>query len=147
MGYDISSPIKQVWLPLDYTFISENAGDARTFIKKYKEKFGIDLHDLFELVSLLPDYYSIRLKEKLIGAYCDNENNYQNLYIGNLARTNAIKEYSNMQYIEDSETIATLLSIEIKSGDDNWGYGFRFCCPENKRPNTIDDLNIELVEI
>ena len=52
MGYDIDTPVKQVWLPLDYGWIRETIGSSLTlseFNAKYKEKYGIEIADFIRL--------------------------------------------------------------------------------------------------
>lgn len=89
MGYEINSPVKQIWLPFDYTFMSKRSGYLFSdFASDYKEKYGIDLHDLFEFSR---DESTIQVVPKtgyIIGAYTTRS------FEGGASTSNSIKNVS-----------------------------------------------------
>lgn len=50
-GYEIQSPAKEIWLPLDYGWISEwpKPKTLQEFTEMYREKYGIDISELIAL--------------------------------------------------------------------------------------------------
>ena len=150
MGYKNNSPVKQVWLPLEYDFIDEHdTDDFGTFSKAYKEKYGIDLHDIFLLNKFEESdttNFNIGLKVDLVGAY--NHGNLRgNVYLkGKMAIGNAV-EY-NFYLSQQMERDVELVTVIVSDKTDNVGFGFKFILPAIGRTiNSIDDLTIHFYEI
>lgn len=51
MGYKNNSPVKKIWIPLEYEWLGVNAtgGNFLQFNEIYKEKYGIDLTEIVKL--------------------------------------------------------------------------------------------------
>ena len=140
MGYEINSPVKQLWLPLEYDLINSYDGDKfRNFAKEYKEKYGIDLHDIFELIHS-GDEYRINIKFNcVIGCYAVPSQGY-NITLARPQIIESISSGSGFDFHDD------LLKVQVSDNGNNVGFGFgvRFGATE---PTNIDDLDIILFEI
>lgn len=149
MGYKTNSPCKQVWLPLDYDFIFEHTGHTesdntsfRQFAFAYKEKYGIDLHDIFELKSDSDrDYIYISLKVDVLSSYnagtmldSDVDTRFSNF--------NSVYKY---EHYNNSEPLEKLIVIGVGVGD-LW-HGFTIMSNGEGLATTLDDLYVILFEI
>lgn len=140
MGYEIKSPTKQIWLPLDYQFIhDEDNQNFKEFAQVYKEKYGIDLHELFELSHVENDYF-VKLKNPLIGAYSVGK--FGGDYPNEIALTNAVNAVNPRGFPSNDP----LLNICVSTLDANTGHGFILKMGETA-PQTIDDLIVKPFEI
>jgi hypothetical protein len=147
MGYEAHSPVKQVWLPIDYNFIDDHGGDSfLEFSNAYKEKYGIDLHNIFELDKNTSKQFYIRFKNCYISAYAVGNDFGTDGEKASLVSVDAVKAYSTNE--QDAENEKLLLTIAAAVGVDGYGYGFRIALPStsSRLVNTIDDLHISLVE-
>lgn len=146
MGYETNSPITHIWLPLDYDFLyyktSSNMG-FDDFSRIYKDKYGIDLHDVFDLGKNSENEYYVSTKFDLVGAY-----NAGDLNIGALkskiARSNAVMGLTTaLQAVE----VSALLRVLVTDGDLTCGHGFNLLLPAQTVPvNSIDDLLVGFYE-
>lgn len=144
MGYEINSPVKQVWLPLDYGFLSEFVGGTfGEFSKEYQKKYGIDLHDIFILTKTADNEFVIGSKIDLVGTY--NIDLLNNIVKTKIALTNGL---ATMTAAQQSDQVATLLVVYVGVGIDI-AHGFTFVLPtlEEREVNSIDDISIGLYEI
>lgn len=143
MGFENRSPVKQVWLPLDYDFIGEY-NNFGAFSKAYLEKYGIDLHDILELVKENDTFY-IKSKVDLLGAY-----NIGLLGGGldcKMAVPNAMIYNASQGQIEEPNTFFTLY-IGTTSQLTQVGHGFSLLLPAiGTAVNSIDDLIVGLYEV
>lgn len=144
MSYKTNSPVKQVWLPIDYSWLTEVIGGANTFgnfSKAYKERYGIDLHDLFEL-KIDEFTFTCSVKVDLLGTYNVDKNNYETSF----ALPNGVIEFR--QGLTQGEDRYVLAAIGIKDSFDNFACGFKINLPVEQTPvNSIDDLEVTLYEL
>ena len=136
MSYKTNSPVKQIWLPLDYDWIFAVASSEISFAefsKAYRESYGIDLHDVFKLSKVDGGRIGCGLKSGLIGSYIVND-------FTEYALTNGIYWYSTSE-IQDQNPAALL---RVYCGDDHvLGYGFNIYLPaQGTTINSIDDLEV-----
>ena len=149
-GYVNQSPVKQVWLPLDIKWLKECLNIAgkpfKNFAIEYKEAFGIDLHDLFELgYNEENDYYFVRVKTRAcIGGYNPGSLEENELYAQGFALNNVIIELNaNAQSTNPRNLLGILLGER-----EVYGFGFNFVLPVETTPvDSIDDLTIQINEI
>lgn len=142
MGYNVNSPIKQIWLPLNNIFINNHDTDSfKAFSESYRERYGIDLHDIFELSYDSNKGYCISLKNNAIGAYSTSDDTY--FYKANIAVSNAILEYNGSQRMKDEDYL--LVRIGIKFSDNAMGFDVKI--PKGEGYITIDELLIFNYEI
>ena len=141
MGYEINSPVKQVWLPLDYEFIKDNTNTTfSVFSELYREKYGIDLHDIFTLNKNRNAYY-ISLNCDLVGAY--NVGYLDGSIKTKLAENNAIRDLDNGSQSE----IEDIVLLRVGIGNE-FGHGFDIKLPVSSVViNSVDDLIVVLFEI
>lgn len=143
MGYEIQSPVVQVWLPYDIDYFIEHNGETfGVFAKNYQEKYGIDLHDIFGL-KIENDEHTIILKKELIGLNLVNGMN--EVSIQKWAVSNAIHEF--VSHAAQSEAIQVLVNFAF--GDNtNFSYGFNISLPvKGTSVVTIDDLIVQAYEM
>ena len=146
MSYKNQPPVKQVWLPIDGDFIDDHKNETfAVFSKNYKDEYGIDLHDLFELASDVDDAGSFGVHVKgnvCIGAYNATKKSHGNTYSFYPANPYAIGVFN---YIEQSEDIEHLLSIDLTGLNREVGLGFFISLPATGTTvESIDDLLIGL---
>ena len=147
MGYEVNSPVKQVWLPLDYHWLEEVLRDNEmkfgAFAEKYKEKYGIDLHDIFESHKNVDDQYYIGLKVDSICTY--GAGIVDNVFETKLSD---FSPFINFSPTKQSEAEASLLLVEVANKTGDFGHGFEFILPVTGNTiNDIDDINVVLYEI
>ena len=141
MGYKNKSPIKQVWLPLDYDFISSHADTFFEFAKAYIKEYGIDLHDIFELRIVGNERIGIALKVDCVSSYCIGNSYNENFT--KYAKYDAIERYDTIDNTESSQIL-----ISIMTGDNVYlGFGFSINGNGQGINTTLDDLVVELHEI
>lgn len=152
MGYKINSPIKQVWLPLDYDWLFETLEEQPKFgefAEKYKEKYGIDLHDILELNTFeQEDNTVIACSPKqslLVGAYTVN-GMYGKDYVDiRLSVADAIENLRNTTIgQQEAQPILTIAASDPMRGV---GVGFIISLPADSTADiVIDDLLVSLNE-
>ena len=142
MGYEINSPVKQVWLPLDYEFIKDNTNTTfSVFSELYREKYGIDLHDIFTL-NKNGNSYHISLNCDLVGSY--NVGYLDDSIKTKLAENNAIRVLDDVSQSE----IEDIVLLRVGIGNNNFGHGFDIKLPVSSVViNSVDDLIVVLFEI
>lgn len=143
MSYKTNSPVKQVWLPIDSTWLGEVIGGTNTFgnfSKAYKERYGIDLHDLFEL-KIKGSVFYLCTKIDLIGSYLVND-----LFL-RFARYNGVEINTTGNSQEPTPVVFLIVSC-TDLAKQAFGYGFNIVLPVQATPvNSIDDLEVTLYEI
>lgn len=143
MGYEINSPVKQIWLPLDYNFLSELlSGDDDIYFgdfnKEYQKKYGIDLHDVFGLGKTEGNSFFLILKNDLTGTY--NIGKLNGIATTKYANTSGVRGLQSTGQTESQNTLAT-----IAVGVDEFEHGFDIYLPRTseREVNSIDDLIIK----
>ena len=137
---------KEVYLPVNYDFISNNAVDIfGNFAELYKQEYGIDLHDLFELKKNADNNYYIHQKNTskiyAVGFKEGVYNEYDNLAMPAIVQTRATVDST-------SNLIVIGLCTRIEGGALIGGYGFRLrLSADNLTPASIDELDVLLWEI
>lgn len=136
MGYEINSPVKQIWLPLDADWLVRHSDTHfKEFSELYKEKYGIDLHDIFALVKM-DVKYAINIKVDLIGAYSVGLLD-QDLKT-KFASPQAVTHYESL---EQGDSAHALITITVGSTDVAHGFSISLPSKDNE-VNSIDDLLI-----
>lgn len=149
MGYETPLVVKEVYLPLEYDFIFNNNLSFGEFAKLYKEKYGIDLHDIFELVSdgnSNPAYF-VRLKfpcKIYVVALGDYKLGKSAILVQEgikamnvLCMTSADRNLLDIGINYTKTLISNLLDE---------GFGFSLVLPDSA-PQTIDDLRVFGIEL
>ena len=144
MSYKTNSPVKQVWLPLDYAWLNEVIGGTNTFgnfSKAYKEQYGIDLHDLLDL-NIDGNNFSLNRKVDLLGTY--NVGKLDNIIKTKYANTDGTAGITFNSQGEYPKTLMTIFCGDFV----NFCHGFSIYLPVTGTPvNSIDDLEITLYEV
>ena len=145
MGYEINSPVKQVWLPIDYLFIQDNFdNNFGDFAKAYKEKYGIDLHDIFELIDD-GTYYTIKIKGCILSTY--NVGLITDSLNLNIINVDGIIKYNRVDK-EDYGAILISFGVQIPFVSPMCGQSITIQIPsEGIEVNSIDDLWVGYEEI
>jgi len=142
MGYEANSPVKQIWLPLEYSFIDgSESGTFGNFAKEYKKKYGIDLHDIFGYIHDAEQHKNgIYIKENsLISSYSVGNDYFK----GHFVTPNAVLEViDNEQFTTES----TLLRLGVVTNGVQRGFGVTFQTGQTE-VDSIDDLIVHLYEI
>ena len=136
---------KEVFLPLDYDFIYNYREETfKVFAEKYRDEYGVDLHDIFELKTVDKQYYI-------------HQKNYSKIYaVGIHAPMYAEFENSVEQGIQErragTEAAINLMVVGVAARDSSGlyttGFGFSIALnPSNLTPTSIDDLIVKLWEI
>lgn len=144
MGYEINSPVKQVWLPLDYNFIAEHAGEFfGDFSKSYQEKYGIDLHDVFFMNKNGNNEISVGSKIDLLGTYSVGD--VASIYKTKIALSNGLKTITKSIQDEDPHD---MLIVYVGVGTDT-AHGFDLVLQSlsEGEVKSIDDLIVDLFEL
>lgn len=142
MGYETNSPVKQVWLPMDYQFIDNHAGSFKDFADAYKEKYGIDLRSFLKLIKIDNDYSVIITENVLLSSYRAGDGFYPTKGM-HLVKSNAIAGISTMLQFAPGDQ---LIAFTISDSNNQQGFGFEIVFGD-EAPATIDDLAVVLYEI
>jgi hypothetical protein len=147
MGYEINSPVKQVWLPLDYAFLSEQLSTSITFgefSKIYQKKYGIDLHDVFFMIRSGQNELGVGSKIDLVGTYTIGR--LDDYIDTKLALNNGLTMLNAPR--AQSEQSSTLLQVMIDVRG-TVGHGFQITLPPLSLGDVecIDDFIIDFVEL
>lgn len=143
MSYKTKSPVKQIWLPIEYSFLEEYARNGKTFkifSDAYKKEYGIDLHDLFKLCKDNNDRLYISLPEAIIGSYTNSITFAPN---SNFYTPQAIKAIG--RGLEGSNTKLIDIGVEPYVVGDS-GFGFNIITEQNISVDSIDDLIVYMWE-
>lgn len=145
MGYEAHSPNKQIWLPLEYNAIAEiiDGGDDVKFgyfAEKYKEKYGIDLHEIFSLKKY-GNQFGIEFLVDSISTYC--KDGLYGTVGGKFSTYDCISEYAEQQEGEDYN-LMMILYVGVRS---LYAHGIGLYTPIEGDLLTIDDLAVRPYEI
>lgn len=148
-GYVNQSPLKQVWLPLDYDWLNQvidGSVNFKNFAEAYKKQYGIDLHDVLKL-NINGSSYSIGSKVDVLSAYSVGKLDGVVDTKASIFNALAIKQQS-----EQGETSAILAQVAVVTADynvsANFGHGIYLRLPATSTPvNSIDDIEIVVFEI
>lgn len=148
MGYEANSPVKQVWLPMSIDWLETvlpSEPSFKTFADKYKEKYGIDLHDIFTLKKSIDSDYYIATGNYLVSAYSQGEPyGYDTVFVSPLAII------ENDQEPRDGESNKALMAVGVMSSLINtiMGIGFKLVLTGGEGDiNSIDELKVTMFEI
>lgn len=145
MGYVNNSPVKQIWLPLEYDFVDgHNSESFKDVAIDYKERYGIDLYDVFGLYKIGDSDYLVYTKYDLTGAYVVG--GYYGVTPCKMAKPDAVTGllYSGRQDSQPKPLVA--ISVGDYWGDS--GFGFQISLPPaSTQISSIDDLLIQKYEI
>ena len=148
MGYKNPIVCKEIYLPLNYRDIESSDGDRFDyFANDYKKKYGIDLHDVFELSNAgdypaADDVRFIRFKSNLkVYAVVTEDKSRKNI---NIVTSDVIRNDLVADITDESETSGQFtFGVNIANGDIAFGFTFY----KDGIINSIDDFIINLYEI
>lgn len=141
MRYETHTPTKEIYLPMNYKFINDHDQNTfKEFAKDYKNEYGIDLHDLFDLkLKSNNEYYIVFKTTYKLFAYSISDDTFQSI------KNMVAFAIHDIEYSKIPESGTTPI-LNIGCGlAHNLGYGFKITLP-NSMPNSIDDLFVELLE-
>lgn len=148
MGYEAHSPVKQVWLPLNKEWIVQVASGGLSFgdfAKLYKEKYGIDLHDILEL-HVDGDEFQVISKVDLLGAYNVPTNDSEYALNSKMAQPNAIRNIESWPQPQSEPSL--LMVIGLADHSEAFFVGFTINLPAvNTTISSIDVLLVRAFEI
>lgn len=134
MGYSANSPVKKIWIPLEYDWLQEYVvgENFSEFNEAYKKKYGIDLT---EIVKLDTDYIVI---EGDVSTYAIADSTYFVSYVDNKP-WNMVSGYES----GNSDAISQLLIADERG---EYGFGLQF-----KISKSVDvkyeNILVELVQL
>lgn len=145
MGYKMPIVCKEIYLPLDYDWIFEHAGEKSfaDFSADYKAEYGVDLHDLFKLRKNDDNLYVLDIKtpSKIysvgVGGYPDLLNKVM-MGVFDRNEVNAI-----------TQSILTIAVFECSTSNQTlYGYGFSVrLSADNLTPKSMDELVVDSYEL